>query len=183
MRRCDLAGFSLVEVAMALGIVSFALLSLVALLPVGIKTNQISSEETRAAFILSTLEADLRNTHPLANARGTSRLFGLILPYAMDATGTRVTLNTTVAPNTLSSVYSTGLNEDHTTVSYASTLPRPRYQASVIYTTIPAIGSGAPLHARLIVNWPAVNTTDISKLTSLKSVQGYVEAYVTFPSP
>lgn len=183
MRRGGRSGFSLVEVAMALGVVSFALLSLVALLPVGIKTNQISAEETRAAYLLSTLEADLRNTHPLAKANGTSRLFSLTLPYRMDANGTRVVQNTAVLLNTLSASYSTGLNEDATTLSYASTSPRPRYQATVLYTQVPTAGSGAPIHARLIVNWPAVNTTDITKLTSLKTVLGYVEIYVTFPAP
>ncbi|PAW78165.1 MAG: hypothetical protein B9S32_08195 [Verrucomicrobia bacterium Tous-C9LFEB] len=182
MKSGGRSGFSLVEVAMALGVVSFALLSLVALLPVGIKTNQISAEETRAAYLLSTLEADLRNTHPQARANGTSRLFGLTLPYRMDATGTRITQNTSVALNTLSAAYSTGLNEDATTLSYASTSPRPRYQATVLYTQLPA-ASGQPIQARLIVNWPAVNTTDITKLTSLTSVLGYVEIYVTFPAP
>jgi len=172
----------LVEVVMALGIATFALISLLALLPVGIKTNQVSAEETRAALILGALDADLRNTHPLAKA-GASQLFGLTLPYKMDATGTRVILNTGVSTNTLSAAYSTGLKDDETPVSYATSAPPARYQATVIYTQVPAAGSDAPIHARLIVNWPAVNTGDPTRLVSLKSVAGYVESYVTFPAP
>ena len=175
------SGFSLVEVAVALGVATFALVSLMALLPVGIKTNQISSEETRASLILGTLEADLRNTHPLARS-DRSNLFGLALPYQMDPAGTHIVPNTRVALDTVGSAYSVGLNDDETPVAYSSD-PPARYQASVIYTQVPGAGSATPIHARLIVNWPAVNTTDPAKLTSLKSVRGYVETYVTFPAP
>ena len=181
MRGGTRSAFSLIEVAVALGVATFALVSLMALLPVGIKTNQVSTEETRAALILGALEADLRNTHPLARS-GTSRLFGLALPYKMDATGTRVVLNTGVALDTLNPAYSVGLNDDETAIPYAS-LPRPRYQATVLYTRLPASGSNAPIHAHLIVSWPALAAADRKSLTSAKAVSGYVETYVTFPAP
>lgn len=175
----------MVEVVLALGVVAFALLAVVGLLPVGIKANQISAEETRAAAILTALESDLRNTHPLANS-GKSRLFGLALPYKWDSTASRVILATTsdLSANTLTASYSTGLTEDQSTVAYTTSNPRPRFQASVIYTQLPTVAaSSSPIQARLIVNWPCLNASAVSQLTATASVSGYVEAYVTFPSP
>ena len=171
----------MVEIVLALGIVAFALLALMALLPVGIKSNQISTEETQAACILTTLEADLRNTHPAAN-NGLSQLLGLTLPYQTNASN-QISVNTALALNKVSSLYSVGVNDDGTPVAYTSTAPRPRYQASVIYTQAPAANSLTPVHARLIVNWPPCTGTTPAQLTSAASVSGFVEAYVTFPQP
>lgn len=178
----------MVEVALALGVIAFALLSVVALLPIGVKSNQISAEETRATGILTLLEADLRNTSPTAN-QGKSLLFGLVLPYDYDP-GSGERRLTAPSTNNLSIGNSTGLDEDETPVAL-SAKPRPRYQASVIYTKAPPSGF-APLEARLIVNWPAVDLSDpslssedkkIAALTDPSKTSGYVEAYVTFPAP
>lgn len=175
-------GFSLVEVVLALGVVSFALLMVVALLPIGIKNNKTSTEETRAMTILTTLEADLRNTHPLANS-GKSQLFGLALPYAWDATAGRVTLNSNLTVNTIAAANSVGITDTQKATSYTSTNPRPRYQATVIYTQVPVAGKASPILARLIVSWPAISPAKVSQLTSLVNVLGYVETSVAFPSP
>lgn len=51
-------GFSLVEVVLALGIASFALVTIVALLPVGLKMASESENESRAVNILSAVAAD-----------------------------------------------------------------------------------------------------------------------------
>lgn len=174
-------GFSLIEVVLALGIVAFAMLTVIAFLPIGIKSNQISTDETRAANILTLLEADLRTP----STTGTSQFFGGIKPpYSMDAATGQSTWNGSLPSiNSLSKDNSTGIQEDGTLLSYTSINPRPRYQVSVIYTYIPSTGSLAPIRARLIVNWPAMNTTDITKLTSPTAVAGFVETYVAFPAP
>lgn len=170
-------GFSLVEVALAIGIVAFALLSLMALLPLGVKSNQISAEETKAAGILTMLEADLRNTHPLKNA-GKSSLFGLDLPYRTDPDSGMHLTNTALVTGKL---YSTGLDLSEQPVVISSS-SRPRFQASVIYR-LPAPGSMLPIEARLVVNWPAVSTSDPADLINREKVSGYVEAQVAFPQP
>lgn len=54
-------GFSLVEVVMAVGIVSICLLSIVALLPVGLKSVQNANEQAGAAQILNGIAESLRN--------------------------------------------------------------------------------------------------------------------------
>ena len=57
--RC---GFSLVEVALALGIAGFCLIALFGLLPVGINSNRASLEQTAAADIASRVWADIATT-------------------------------------------------------------------------------------------------------------------------
>lgn len=183
--RRALGGFSLVEVAMALGVVAFALLSILALLPVGMKANQVSADESRAVGILSALEADLRNTHPNANG-GKSHLFGLTLPYKIDpndAAAKRIILNSSLTPNALTTVTSIGIKDDGSVTTYTTATPVP-YQATVIYTKVASVGSAAPTCARLIVNWPCQSkAAAAAALTTKPGVKGFVEAYVTFPTP
>jgi len=169
----------LVEVVLALGIISFALVSVVALLPIGIGSNKISFEETQAANLLTLLEEDLRSTHPAVNS-GRSQMFNLNLPYVVS--NGRMAVNTALAMNALGSGYTIGVTDSGTTTQIFSTVC-PRYQASVIYTRLPATGSLASIEARLIVNWPAQSTTDVTRLTSLANGGGYIETYVAFPAP
>jgi len=60
-RRSNQA-FSLIEVTLALGIVAFALLPLVALLPVGLDSQRDAIESTTNAQILQTITGDLQRT-------------------------------------------------------------------------------------------------------------------------
>ena len=53
------AAFSLVEVTLALGIAAFCLLTVFALLPVALKTQQASIQQTTANTIISQIVADL----------------------------------------------------------------------------------------------------------------------------
>lgn len=55
------AAFSLVEVVLALGLVSFCLLSIVGLLPVGLQSIKNAREEAAAANALNQLAEALRN--------------------------------------------------------------------------------------------------------------------------
>ena len=56
----QIAGFSLVEVTLALGVAAICLLTLLALLPVASKTQQNSIQQTTANQIISQLNAVLR---------------------------------------------------------------------------------------------------------------------------
>lgn len=186
-RRRRAGGFSLIEVALALGIVSFALLTVVALLPIGISTNQASSEELHASNLLSFLNADLRNTDPrLASAHaGASALFGLPLPYQVSASG-KLILNSRLSPvssalSTVPSDCTTGIDAADGVVA-TGTLPPAPYQVTVLYSAVPATGN-APIQARLIVNWPCLRGATIADLTDRTKVRGYVEACVTYPAP
>jgi type II secretory pathway pseudopilin PulG len=59
-QNAQIAGFSLVEVTLALGVAAICLLSLLALLPVASKTQQTSIQQTMANQIISQLDAVLR---------------------------------------------------------------------------------------------------------------------------
>ena len=77
--------FSLVEVALALGVAAVSLLVIFSLLPIGLQTNQRSIEQTVSADILSAVAADLRAT-PVTSPRGgatTSTQFGMSIPAAI----------------------------------------------------------------------------------------------------
>ena len=54
------SAFSLVEVTLALGIAAFSLLIILGMLPVSLKTNQASTQQTNANGIISQVAADLR---------------------------------------------------------------------------------------------------------------------------
>ena len=59
-RFCPRNAFSLVEVTLALGVISFALVGIMALFPVAMKTAADSHFETRALFIAQGLMASLQ---------------------------------------------------------------------------------------------------------------------------
>jgi uncharacterized protein (TIGR02598 family) len=74
MKAAHRAAFSLVEVTIAIGVVSFSLLTLFALLPIGLKENQNSASQTAATSVLTKVIADLRAA-PKANS--SSSRFGI----------------------------------------------------------------------------------------------------------
>lgn len=58
--RC---GFSLIEVALALGIISFALLAVVGLLPAGLEAQRQSANQARSVQVLSEISDALRGVY------------------------------------------------------------------------------------------------------------------------
>jgi uncharacterized protein (TIGR02598 family) len=60
MRRFRSSAFSLVEVTLALGVAAVSLLIIAAMLPISIKTNQASANQTIANGVISQIADDLR---------------------------------------------------------------------------------------------------------------------------
>jgi type II secretory pathway pseudopilin PulG len=54
-------GFSLVEVVIALGVISFALVAIIGLLPIGLATNRGTIQETRANHLAEEVFSTLRS--------------------------------------------------------------------------------------------------------------------------
>lgn len=79
------AGFSLIEVTLALGIIAFAFLAVFGLLPVGLDTFRRSMDRTEAAQIAQRLVAEAQQT-PFDNVPS---LFGKL--YYFDSEGERLT--------------------------------------------------------------------------------------------
>ena len=60
LRSRSIAGFSLVEVTLALGIAAFCLIAVLGLVPVGVQTNRNATSQTTATNILSSVVSDIR---------------------------------------------------------------------------------------------------------------------------
>ncbi len=83
------AGFSLVEVVIALGVTTFCVLTLMALLAVGINTDKTTVQRSLAANIADAAMADLRVT-PLSNQSyvPTESLYSPRFRFVLPATST-----------------------------------------------------------------------------------------------
>ena len=64
------AGFSLVEVTLALGVVTFCLIALVGLLPVGLDTVKVSNDEAAAINCMEQIAASIRRAQPKIDEEG-----------------------------------------------------------------------------------------------------------------
>lgn len=62
------AGFSLVEVTLALGVMAICLIAVFALLPVGLNSNQAAIQQTVTSAVLTMISEDLHSTPKTANS-------------------------------------------------------------------------------------------------------------------
>jgi uncharacterized protein (TIGR02598 family) len=124
------AGFSLVEVTIALGVVAISLLTLFALIPVGLKTNQNSISQTAATSVMTAVLADMRAT-PKASATSTqfAVTFGTAKTLYFDAEGS----------------------------SSASPRANSRYRVTISFPP-GAGGSKSPTLSYIQTTWPALAT-------------------------
>jgi uncharacterized protein (TIGR02598 family) len=126
------AGFSLVEVVLALGVAAFCFLAVFGLLPMGLKTQQLAIEQTAVTRIVSAAVADLRNTLPTAT---TSSLFAITIPA-----------------NTISSSLTLFFDsEGHASTTLGAD---SRYRLTITFAPNSAGNRGATF-AHLLVTWPA----------------------------
>ncbi len=59
--RCNPAGFSLVELTLALGVAAFCLIAVFGLMPVGVQTNRNATSQTRATNIAAAVARPARD--------------------------------------------------------------------------------------------------------------------------
>jgi len=148
-RSRSAAGFSLVEITLALGVAAFCLVAVFGLMPVGLKTQQAGANQTKANAIISEIVADLRADVRLppgqASKEGTSGL-GLSGHWAARAT-----------PDTL---YFTSDGKQTGGVSPASVPTDAVYRATITYLFPPTATTSI---AKIIVSWPAAQS-DLTKV-------------------
>lgn len=72
--------FSLVEVVLALGVTTFCLTALLALLPIGLQSNYDSSARKLAWNLCSAIEAELRSAAWSSASSSWTRDLGIVLP-------------------------------------------------------------------------------------------------------
>lgn len=124
------AGFSLVEVTLALGIAAFCLLALFGLLPLGLQANQNSISQAAAASVLSSVIADLRATPRTSLTSSQYEItFGVAKSLYFDGEGR------SVAPTDPNAT--------------------PRYRVTISFPASPA-GTFAPTFVNLKLTWPAL---------------------------
>ena len=160
------AGFSLVEVAIALAVASFCLITISGLLSVGLSTSQTSSQETVMANIASEVAADLRATP--ANPGGTQDAYSPY--YQIDFKPGQSTM-ATPAKIYVSATGATVSEDGSTPVTNANAdfcvwvgLEPPANEPS----GAPGVGATT---ARIMVTWPgrAAPTTDATGWPSVYS--------------
>jgi uncharacterized protein (TIGR02598 family) len=110
------AGFSLVEVAVAIGIVAFAMIPLVCLLPTGLKIARNSAEQAQAANLVAALAESVRgatatngtnfsfafagqtNGYAIGGSATTLQISNLTLEGNVDANAARLVAAVTIYP-------------------------------------------------------------------------------------
>lgn len=121
------SAFSLVEVAMSLGITAFAMVAILGLVPIGVNSSQSAINQTAVANIATAIAADLRTTGKTDAA--TPRL-GISLSgsstYYFDESGGAA----------------------------RSLMPNSRYQVAVSVSPVPADQRQAT-KVGIVVTWPA----------------------------
>jgi uncharacterized protein (TIGR02598 family) len=137
------AGFSLVEVTLALGVAAFCLIAVFGLMPVGVQTNRNATSQTRVTNIMTAAIADLRATTKTPGTwTGTSSQFCIAL-------GTSTTLyfdsEGRCSSNLAGTISPCG-------VAWVPPV-QARYQVNV---TFPSTGNLT--YAGLKVTWPAAAT-------------------------
>ena len=132
MRLNQKRAFSLVEIALAVGIAGIALLAIFGLFPIAQQIGRNASEETAAPKILEAAAADLRTTAAAASA---TPFFGISVP-ANSGSGTAVAFFTSEGQ------YSTAI------------LPTSRYRLTITFSSNTA-GAAAATFATLKLTWPA----------------------------
>jgi uncharacterized protein (TIGR02598 family) len=175
LRRPFRSGFSLIEVTIALGIATFCLVALFALLPMGLNQNRDTIEQTVATSIAANIAADIRaslqaqleykkNPTGVTNPNGKSVNYQIPLP--IDATGKPITSAQDPAWD------KTKGDQTYFTEGQELTaqLSDARYNASVSY--FPDGTNLQSVSARIVVGWPAA--VDLTKANKVDVVTAFV---------
>jgi uncharacterized protein (TIGR02598 family) len=88
------SGFSLIEVVMAVGIAGFALLAIVGLLPVGMKSVQNSTNQAAAANVVNGIANALRNAEKMTPNSFSSSFAGENITYTIAGAQTSISWDT-----------------------------------------------------------------------------------------
>ena len=167
LRAASRSAFSLTEVVIALGVVSFALIAIFGLLPVGLKTVKNANEQAAAANLLGAIADAVRN----ASTNGSATTYS----YSIAGQGIAYTIGG--ASNTITL---TNLTLEGAT---ATNILSARLKAVVVISPPANIMTNG--RALISVAWPATasNSGSISNLTWSRA-DGFVTSGIQFlPKP
>jgi uncharacterized protein (TIGR02598 family) len=159
------SAFSLVEVTFALGVAAFCLIAVMGMLPIGLKTQQASVNQTKANAVISEVIDDLR-----ADVR---------LPpgQASKAEGVWSTLNghwaARAKPDTL---YFTNDGDQIGTVNQSPAPSDAVFAATIKYLSPPTVTTSI---AKITVAWPAssVSINPSTQEVDLSKVAGSIDMF------
>lgn len=155
------AGFSLIEVTIALGIAAFCLITVFGLLPIGLDSSQNAAEQTIVSGVATAISADLHST-PLVSSTGasTSR-FGLFIPPPSQLASAQ--------PQVLFFTQDGSLAGPVNSNAFPTSNP-PRYRATITMkpdkTLLPLATSANPdtlYKIWIFVTWPALADSQAEK--------------------
>ena len=133
-----IAGFSLVEVALAMGVAAFCLLTLMALLPVAVQRYHDADAQSAMVNMATMVARDLEATP----SSGTSPRFGFTIPAS----------GSTMGPYT---IYVDASGNASGTAPGASPNSSSLYRVSVYFTPPTTAGQRTATAARIWVTFPA----------------------------
>jgi len=135
LQNNNISGFSLVEVALALGVAAFALVAIGGLVPIGVNSSQAAATQTGAASLMGSVVSDLRSTVAASpTPASTSPYFGFPI------TSGTVT------------VYVDESNNFNQTLS---SLPQARFRVTVANVFNPTGTDRSASRERVLITWPA----------------------------
>lgn len=138
--RVGTRAFSLVEVVVSIGIVTFCSLTLIALIPGGLSANKITREQIIALNLCRNIESDLKAT---ASTNTVSPLYSIPVPI------TAATPTTNIV--TLYDTYASSATSFSTTPTTAS-----QYRFTVTLVGATTTSPNDPVNAKIQATWPAV---------------------------
>lgn len=161
-RRVKESGFTLAEIAVALGIFSFALVSMMGMLSVGLKNSRRATVQTAASNLLAGIVADIHASKNLS--LGDNK-------YSYTSPKLHITANLDKKTNTVSETQTTAisLNESCTIVT-----PSTPEMIQKVYSVQFFPGAEGIAAIRVRVEWPA------NRQPSTKP-EGFLEALVPLP--
>jgi prepilin-type N-terminal cleavage/methylation domain-containing protein len=159
------AGFSLMEMAIAVAVVAVTFIGIIGLLGVGLQTGQASTQQTMATNIADSIIADLRST-PAFSANSTLKSVRFQLPLPIPATTPYTYSGAPFAASNTSLVTSTAYFDvagNFISPINPATMPANAVYAAKVYDVpVVAVGPVPPsalsqvmVMVRVAVSWPA----------------------------
>lgn len=178
LRRPSPSGFSLIEVTIALGIATFCLVALFALLPIGLNTNRDTIEQTVATSIAANIASDIRASlqaqaeakkNPSVTAPNGDQSVNYKVKLPFNANGTQ---NVSAGDK-----WEAGFDEGLQYITSPADI-NARYRAIVQYYPDTTNGQKS-VSARILVSWPA----SVDPLQAGKTPSGSVDTVTAFVAP
>jgi uncharacterized protein (TIGR02598 family) len=154
-----LPGFSLIELTLALGVASFCLVTVFALLPTSLSTNQRTIQQTADTTLARAISVDLSAT---PNTTQNSLRYGITIP----ATGTATHIIFLQEDGSLSGTQDSDANPSL----------NPKYRATIYFVAPTNTSQKTATTVRILLTWPAL----ADKSAAVATPTNYAGAYEIF---